>query len=54
MMIPHIAYYLEALPGRRAILRADLVCADGTIVASYCVGSPAPREAVERFLEGCG
>lgn len=42
-----IHYFIEHLPGNRAQAWADLCDIDGTIEATYRVGSPAPRATVE-------
>jgi hypothetical protein len=40
-------YWIDTLPGERAQMWADLV-RGGQVVSTFRIGSPAPREAVER------
>jgi hypothetical protein len=44
-----LVYYADPLPGGRAQAMADVVH-EGRVVLSWPVGSPAPRESVERWI----
>lgn len=43
-------YFVEALPGKRGQMHADLVT-DGKVEATWPVGSPAPLAVVEAACE---
>jgi hypothetical protein len=44
---PGIRYFVEALPGGRGQMHADVLDADGNVAMTYPVGSPAPYATVQ-------